>query len=56
MVDMMLSCAESNYICSFFSEGREMKMVGDTKLVLLVPSCVDGWTATGGLVAPARGR
>ena len=36
-----------------FSEGREMKMVGDTKLVLLVPSCVDGWTATGGLVAPA---
>ena len=28
-----------------------MKMVGDTKLVLLVPSCVDGWTATDGLVA-----
>ena len=33
-----------------------MKMVGDARLMLLVSSCVDSWAATGGLVAPARGR
>ena len=39
-----------------FQKGRKMKMVGDARLKLLVSSCVDSWAATGGLVAPARGR
>ena len=44
---------QSPTIFVLFSEEREMKMVGDTKLVLVVPSYVEGWIATAGLVAPA---